>query len=214
MDKVRETVLTNIRSLKKRKEDIDPNISDINNFVFHDNIGLFESQRRYTYTAPELTMAQRKMDTALRLSALEHISARLANEPSTLEEKLLYHHPSGAEVSSVAITPDLYPRILKRIIISSLRSHHICTTSKRWISKAIKLSLKSWEIQVNHMRSNIKYEVGCSIIPETSALENFLSRSTPLRNISNVIYIFENIINKMTIIDTYIISLTRQQMSA
>lgn len=203
MDKIRSTVVSNIKSLEDKNDQNEPNISDFNNFRFHDNIGLFESQRRYTYTAPELTMAQRKMDTALRLSALEHIVFRMSNDPATLEEKLLYQHLGGVDISSVAITPDLYPRILKRILIISAHCQHICTSSKRWISKSIKLAMRSWEIQVSHMRSSIKYETGCSSITDTSNLDQFLSKSVLLRNISNVIYIFENIINKMTIIESY-----------
>lgn len=94
MDFIQKAVEDNI-NIKSRDETIaSDNLNDLSNFEYEHGLRIFENQRKYTFHAPELSTASRKMDTALRGSTIEAFYTKRNNNTITTEDKL-FNIPQG-----------------------------------------------------------------------------------------------------------------------
>lgn len=129
-------------------------IDNLQSFLYEPGLGIFENQKRYMYTSPELTMAQRKMDVALHYSTITGHFMHIKNSDLTYDDHLIMSCHNYKKYRQKIVEPTLYPKIVQNVILDSRQGTVYAEGHDSWLIKSTNLAIKAWGIQFECMRDN------------------------------------------------------------
>nr|QJW70342.1 RNA-dependent RNA polymerase [Erysiphe necator associated negative-stranded RNA virus 19] len=163
-------------------------------------IGLFEGQRKYAFSNPELLLSPRKLDTALRDSVFDGFWKRYEENESTFDDKLILYHLESKYYDEYIKDPILYARFLLNVFNTSNQMVHYGKADVPWVGRSMELAYGSWEFQIRYMRSGIH-------TPQSrktqESLDNMKSKMKPdlfLSNLGWAINAMENVVTELSVI--------------